>query len=201
MSREGWVNIGDGTTAPRMVMINADGTPINLLAGIDASADELNILDGATLTTAELNRLDGVPAAAGLVLLQEVLFTEDGEGTYTGTIALPEGNRILDLGVDGIALWDAATSASLVVGDDDDPDGFFLATDLKATDLLEGEINNIEHPGGLAGAYLAAEQRNLYSAAARNVIGVVTTVGAGTAGRTRLYAVYAVATALAAVKA
>jgi hypothetical protein len=121
-----------------------------------------------------------------------------GAGTYTGTIPLPAGARIIDIGVDGQAVWTAATSASLIVGDDDEDDGFFTATNLKATDLLAGEINNIEHPGGTAGAYIVSEQRVLYSATARNVIGVVTSEGAGTAGRTRLYVVYGVVAAVAA---
>jgi hypothetical protein len=123
---------------------------------------------------------------------REAIFQAAGAGTYTGTIALPANSRILDIGVDGIALWTAATSASLIVGDGADNDGFFVATDLKATDLLAGEINNLEHPGGKAGAYIAAEQRVLYSALARNVIGVVTQVGASNVGTTRLYVVYTV---------
>ena len=128
------------------------------------------------------------PAA---VLMQELYFVETGAGTYTGTMTLPAGSRIVDIGVDGRALWTAATSASMIVGDDADPDGFFVATDLKATALLAGEINNIEHPGGLAGAYIASEQRVLYSTAVRNIVAVATSVGAGTAGRTRVYVVYA----------
>jgi hypothetical protein len=138
--------------------------------------------------------------AGQLVSLQEVLFTESGAGTYTGTIPLPAGSRIIDIGVHGIALWTAATSASLVVGDGASANGFFLATNLKATDLLVDEINNLEHPGGLAGAYIAAEQRKLYQATARNVIGVITSVGAGVAGRTRLYVVYANPVVLTPVK-
>ena len=135
-------------------------------------------------------------------VVAEVLFTEAGvAGVYTGTIALPAGSRIIDVGVDGIAVWTAGTSAKLIVGDGDDDDGFFTETNLKATDLLAGEINNIEHPGELAGAYIVNEQRKLYSAAARNIIGVATSVGAGTAGRTRLYVVYATPTAGAATKA
>lgn len=154
-----------------------------------------------TASAAELNKMDGIPATSYPVVMESVLFTETGAGTYTGTIALPAGSRIIDIGVDGQALWDAATSASMIVGDGADDNGFFTATDLKATDLLVGEINNIEHPGGKAGVYIASEQRVLYSATARNIIGVVTSVGAGTAGRTRLYVVYSVATAVAATKA
>lgn len=130
-------------------------------------------------------------ANAGMAVLSEALFTENGAGTYTATIPLPAGARILDIGVHGVALWDAATSAAMEVGDGADPDGFFLSTDLKATDLLAGEINNIEHPGGKAGAYIASEQRKLQQDTARNVIGVATSEGAGTAGRTRLYVLWA----------
>jgi hypothetical protein len=137
---------------------------------------------------------------AGGVKHAEVLFTEDGAGTYTGTISLPAGSRIIDIGVDGIALWNSAGAVTMIVGDTDD-NGFFTSTDLKATDLLAGEINNIEHPGGKAGVYIASEQRVLYSASARDIIGVVTVAsGSGTAGRTRLYVVYAVVDAAAAVK-
>lgn len=147
---------------------------------------------GVIATADEINKLAGLAENAGITLLQEVLFTADGAGTYTGTIALPAGARIIDIGVEGVALWDSATSASMIVGDDADADGFFTATDLKATDLLVGEINNIEHPGGKAGAYIAGEQRVLRSSAARNIIGVITADGAGSAGRTRMYVFYAV---------
>jgi hypothetical protein len=152
--------------------------------------------------------VDGVEVAnfaadglTGGAQLAELTFTQTaGDGEYTGTIALPANSRILDIGVDGQALWDG-TSASLIVGDGVDPDGFFAATDLKATDLLAGEINNLEHPGGKAGAYITAEQRVLYQAAARNVVAVLTQVGDGTLGRTRVYVLYAVGVATAAEKA
>lgn len=154
-----------------------------------------------TATAAEINKLDGINPTGYVVAMEEVTFTQtSGDGTYTGTIALPAGSQILDVAVHGIALWDG-TSASLVVGDGASANGFFLATDLKATALLAGEVNDIEHPGGLAGAYIASEQRVLYSSAARNVIGVITQVGTGTLGRTRLVVHYANPTAVAAVKA
>ncbi|MFA9204995.1 MAG: hypothetical protein ACEQSH_00920 [Bacteroidia bacterium] len=141
------------------------------------------------LTAAELNKLDGISATGYLLQMQELTFTEtSGAGTYTGTIALPANNRVIDIGCDGQVLWNSAGACSLKVGDAADDDGFFLATNLKATDLLAGEINNLEHPGGLAGVYIASEQRVLYSAAARSVIAVITQAsGTGTAGRTRVY--------------
>lgn len=169
---------------------------------LTASAAELNALASTGLSAAELSKLDGIAAGAGLLAMQEVTFTEtSGAGTYTGIMALPAGSRILDIGADGQALWNSAGACALVVGDAGSANGFFLSTNLKATDLLAGEINNLEHPGGLAGAYIASEQRNLYSAAARNIIAVVTQAsGTGTLGRTRVYVAYVVSTPVAAVK-
>ena len=136
----------------------------------------------------------GTAGVEGGVQVGELTFTETaGAGTYTGTIAMPAGSRIVDIGCDGQALWNSAGACALIVGDDTDPDGFFTTTDLKATDLLAGEINNLEHPGGKAGAYIVSEQRNLYSASARNIVAVITIAsGAGTLGRTRVYVAYAV---------
>lgn len=184
--------------------LTADVDELNTLTGVTSSADELNILDGVTATAAEINKVAGLTAAnASLTLTQEVTFTEtSGGGTYTGTMALPAGSRIIDIGCDGQVLWNSAGACALIVGDGTDPDGFFTTTDLKATDLLAGEINNLEHPGGKAGVYIASEQRNLYSAAARDIIAVVTQAsGTGTAGRTRVYVTYTVPVPVAATKA
>jgi hypothetical protein len=122
----------------------------------------------------------------------EVTFTETtGAGTYTGSVSLPAGATVVDVIVNGVALWTATTSASLIVGDVADPDGFYVATDLKATDLLAGESLSFSYAGGKAGAYLTVGTNThvapRYSATARVISGIVTTVGAaGTAGRTRM---------------
>jgi len=139
--------------------------------------------------------------ASGIVA-EERTFTETaGAGTYTGSITVPAGATVIDVQVHGIALWNAATTASLTVGDVGNATGYYVATDLKAIALLAGEANTFEHPGGLAGAYIAAEQRVLYSATARVISGViVTTGGAGTAGRTRLVVIYALPNSVAAAK-
>ena len=167
-----------------------------------ASGGSLDVESGGDLDIESGGALKLAGTQVYPTVTAEVLFTEAGAaGTYTGTIALPAGSRIIDIGVTGLVLWTAGTVAKMIVGDGDDPDGFFLETNLKATDLLVGETNNIEHPGGLAGTYIASEQRVLYADAARNIIGVVTTTGtAATAGRTRMYVCYATPTAGAAVK-
>lgn len=139
-----------------------------------------------------------VAPGPGRVAFEEVAFTETaGAGAYTGSVVLPAGSTLIDIIVNGVALWTAATSATLKVGDGDDDDGFFTAVDLKATDLLAGESLSFALAGGKAGAYIANSQVSpRYSAASRTISGVVTTVGAGgTAGRTRMVVVYARPTA------
>ena len=136
---------------------------------------------------------------------QSVLFTEAGAGTYTGTVALPAGAVIQDVIVHAIALWAAATSAAMIVGDVDDPNGFFDAVDLKATDLLAGESINFTQTGGKEGADLddpaaGAHVRRRYLATARSVTGKIVSTGAGTTGRTLMTVIYAVPSPTAAVK-
>lgn len=155
-------------------------------------------------SAAELNKLDGIPSGAYVVVAEEVTFTETtGAGTYTGSAALPAGATLLDIIINGVALWTATTSATLKVGDTDD-DGYYIDVDLKATDLLAGESLSFALAGGQAGAYIANSQVSpRYSASARTIAGVITTVGAaGNAGRTRMLVVYAApVTATAATKA
>lgn len=181
--------------------------------GANKNLDTLVIADGGlklgsgagtavTATAAELNKTDGVTGY--LVEAHEVSFTETtGAGTYTGSVTVPAGATILDIIVNGVALWTATTSATLIVGDVTDPDGYYTAVDLKATDLLAGESISFALAGGKAGAYIANSQVSpRYSASERTISGVVTTVGAaGSAGRTRMVVVYVLPTASAASKA
>lgn len=120
-------------------------------------------------------------------------FTETtGAGIYTASAAVPAGATIIDIIVNGVALWTAATSATMKVGDVADDDGYYTAVNLKAIDLLAGESLSFDQAGGKAGAYIAnAQVSPRYSAAARVISGVVTTVGAtGNAGRTRMIVIY-----------
>lgn len=75
-------------------------------------------------------------------------------GTYTARIKVPAHSLILNLGLHAVALWNAGTSATGIVGDAADPDGFFTAIDLKATDLLAGEGISLWDHGGKPGAYI-----------------------------------------------
>ena len=165
--------------------VTASTAELNILDGVTASASELNILDCVTATAAELNALDG---ATPIVAVERTFTETTGAGTYTGAVVLPAGATLLDIIVNGVALWTATTSAALEVGDGTDPDGYYTAVDLKATDLLAGESLSFAHAGGKVGAYIADSQVSpRYAAASRTITGTVVTVGAaGDAGRTRM---------------
>lgn len=148
--------------------------------------------------------------AAGIVA-REITFTEtNGAGTYTGDITLPAGATIVDIIVHGTALWTAASSALMEVGDFTtagvaiDADGFYTAINLRATDLLAGESLSFAQSGGKAGVYNAGTNTHWttrYSATARRIRGSVVTTGAtGSAGRTRLTVLYTLPPATAATK-
>jgi hypothetical protein len=135
----------------------------------------------------------GLSREGGGVLAIERTFTETtGAGVYTGAVPVPAGATVIDIIINGVALWDTTTSATLKVGDATDDDGFYTAVNLKATDLLAGESLSFALAGGKAGAYIANSQVSpRYSASARVISGIVTTVGAaGSAGRTRMVVLY-----------
>ena len=137
-----------------------------------------------------------------VVWAKEITFAETGAGVYTGSVNVPAGATLVDVIVHAVALWDAATSATLIVGDVADPNGFFDAVNLKATDLLAAESISFSHEGGKKGADLdtagATHVRRRYLAGARVVTGEVTSVGAGTAGRTRITVLYSKPTTIVA---
>lgn len=154
-----------------------------------------------TVSPSELNKLDAVTGYP--VEAIEVDFTETtGAGVYTGSVAVPAGATILDIIVSGVALWNTTTSANMIVGDVADPNGYYDNIDLKATDLLAGESLSFALAGGKAGAYIANSQVSpRYSASARVVSGIITSVGAaGTLGRTRMTVVFVLPTSTAATK-
>jgi hypothetical protein len=174
------------------------------------SGGEIDIESGGSLkiagvaVTASAAELNSLAAITGYpVEAHEVTFTETaGAGTYTGAVAVPAGATILDIIVNGVALWTNAGTATMIVGDTDD-DGYFTGIDLKATDLLAGESLSFALAGGKAGAYIANSQVSpRYSASARTINGIITTSSTGGgAGRTRMVVVFALPTASAATKA
>lgn len=170
-----------------MLSANSELRLRSALAEVSAAAEIVSLLN-----TVESERL----------VAKEVSFTENGAGTYTGSVALPAGSTVHDIIVNGVVLWAAGTSATMIVGDATDDDGFFTGVNLKATDLLAGESISFALAGGKAGAYIAnSHVTPRYSATARTITGKVTSVGAGTAGRTRMTVVYSTPKTTTATKA
>lgn len=154
------------------------------------------------------------PAAGstGMILTKAARFEETAAGvSHVATIALPAGAVLHSIKIIAEALWGAA-AAVMKVGDTADDDGYFIGVDLKATDLLVGEVletNNDALWGGKEGAYLVAAtgQRGpvatnfgMYYGAGTNIIGTVTvTTPTPTTGRTVLCVEYSVPVAVAPV--
>lgn len=158
---------------------------------------------GVTASASELNKLDGITAGGYLVVAEERSFTEtSGSGVYTGSVAMPAGSTLIDIYVNGVALWDNAGTVTMKVGDAGDDDGYYTAVNLKATDLLAGESISFALAGGKAGAYIANSQVSpRYYASAATISGIITTSSTGgSAGRTRMVVVYVTPTASAATK-
>ena len=110
-------------------------------------------------------------------------------GVYSISCVIPAGSYIQDVQVHADTLWDSGTSATLIVGDSDDPNGFYAAVNAKATNLVANEVLSFGHDGGLLGAYITDDDgvMNQYSSSARTVSAEMTTVGtASTAGVTRI---------------
>ncbi len=166
-------------------------------------------LTGKTLTAPVLTAPAGA-TSTGVVITKSGIITElTGSATYTITVAVPAGAFIHDIRVTNQALWTAGTSATLKVGDTADDDGYFINGNMKATDLVLGEVLSVVNSslwGGLEGAYLVAAtgQRGpqatnfgLYYAAGSNITFAVVKVGSGTAGRTAVSVTYSVGEVLA----
>lgn len=139
------------------------------------------------------------PATPLSVQALSAKFVEDGAGTYTATFNLPENAHLIDIIVEAEAVWAAATSAALDIGDAADPNGWIAALNLKATDLLAGEsvsLLSTQVRGGQAGAYLtvgtSTHIARTFSTAARDITAVVSSVGAGATGKTWVTVLYAV---------
>lgn len=139
------------------------------------------------------------PSGPSGVRVLSARFFENGAGTYTADFKLPANSVVLDIVATAEALWTAATSAALIVGNADDDDGFIASTNLKATDLLVGE--SISIGGGLytGGGKLGADATvgtnthivDRFYSSGGTITAKVTSVGAGTAGRTRVDVIYA----------
>ncbi len=144
------------------------------------------------------------PFSDGANLITKVVaFVENATNTiHTGTVPIPPGAILHGIQVLNPVLWTGG-AAVMKVGDTADDDGYFIGVDLKATDLLVGEVMDTNHStlwGGKEGAYLVAASGrrgavsgNLgkYYAAGSNITGIITvTTPATTVGRTFMIVQY-----------
>lgn len=151
-------------------------------------------------------------AATGFMVTKIVPFIENATNTsHVGTVPIPAGATLHSIKVMSSVLWTGGT-ATMKVGDTADDDGYFIGVDLKATDLLVGEVLDTQSStlwGGKEGAYLVAASGRrgptttnfgMYYGGGSNVVGTVT-VGtpATTAGRTFMIVSYSVGEVIAAV--
>lgn len=153
-------------------------------------------VDGATTLTGAVTITSG--SAGAPLLMAERVFTQgtNAAGVFTGSVTVPAGATIIDIRLYGEALWNQGTSAVMIVGDVADPDGWWTAVNLQATDLLAGEVLSFYKQGSTeVGVYQVAATGLLntsYSASARIITGEVTTVGTvGATGITRMVVLYA----------
>lgn len=152
-------------------------------------------------------------SVSGGVVAQQVTFAETATGVlHVATIPIPANATLLDAQVSGGALWGGG-AAVFKLGDTADDDGYFIGVNLKATDLLPGEVLSIAGStanwGGKQGAYLVAAtgQRGPTSSnfgtryiAGSNIVATVTvTTPSVTTGRTYLTVFYAAGLTIAPV--
>lgn len=148
----------------------------------------------------------GTSGVGSQPLVQSLMaaFVEDATTTtYTATFPIPAGAILEDIVVLSTVLWGATGTVNLSVGDAQSATGWFIPTNLKATDLLVGErlqASNASCWGGQNGLYLTAAGRfgqqsgnaiGGYCPAAYNVIVVINVVSpAATVGRTFAFVTY-----------
>ena len=134
------------------------------------------------------------PNVAEMVISYDDNSAAGAAGVYSISTVIPAGSYIIDVQVHADTLWNNGTSATLIVGDSDDPNGFYAAVNAKATDLIANEVLSLYHLGGKGGAYVTDDNGIMtqYSSSARTVSAEMTTVGTvATAGVTRIIVIWA----------
>jgi hypothetical protein len=175
---------------------------------VDGLTDQLVVGSGIGVGVQTLQAANPVQALIAA-------FVEDPTTlTHTATFPIPAGAVLLDIGFLSTVLWTGGGTVVLTIGDANAANGWFLATNLKATDLLVGErltAASAGNWGGLNGAYLTAAGRfgqqsvnqiGGYNPNAYSVIMVVTESAPSTAvGRSFGWVTYALANPIVPVKA
>lgn len=144
--------------------------------------------------------LNGNAAAAWIVRDYTFTETDGADATYTATCIVPAGYTVVDIKFGSTVVWNAATSASLVIGDADSSTGYYGSTNVKSSPAA-----NTAGGYGLDLETAAGTYRNgKYYATAGLITATVTTDDDGThhGGRSRMQVIMVKGeTAVAATKA
>lgn len=148
----------------------------------------------------------------GGVFTKTILFTENATSTsHVGSVILPPTATLARIVVLNQALWTATGAVTMKVGDTAVDNGYFTGINLKATDLLLGEVlatDSSTNWGGKEGAYLVAATGvrgpvatnfGAQYVAGSTITGTITVASPATAvGRTYMIVKYSVPTITAA---
>ena len=179
-------------------------------ATADGFETTVSVVD-PTIADATFSFPDAGGVGAGLLAVAGCTFTEDASSTvHTCTVEIPAGGVVVDISFTSTVVW-GDSDAGLIIGDDDDDNGWFTDTDLAVTQLLAGELLRLstgENWGGNNGAYLTTAGRfgalnsgesGGYYGAVTEVIAVVSVATPGsTTGRSFFWVTYTVPTLAAA---
>jgi hypothetical protein len=216
------VTVGTNSTASGITLadlgVTATKAEVNVLAGdvagtmtagkplIPTTGGVVSALDVTSLKVGGVATTPG-NATAGGIQTKELTFTETvGAGTYTGTVVVPAGATVQDVQVRNTALWTASVSASLVIGDGDDANGYVEATNVKTAPIADTNgagagFSSRLTLGATIGVYKGGAGK--FCAAQKTITATITTVdvATGNTGITRVLVTYAVPAVTAATKA
>jgi hypothetical protein len=203
----------DGLAYDVVTALGAAQALMPSVAGVMAAGKILipttgGVIDALDVTALKVNGVSCTPATAGagVAVTAERTFAEtSGTGTYTATVTIPAGATVLDVVWRNTVVWGNAGSASLVVGDDDDVNGYIEATDIKTAPAADTNgagtgMSTRLSLGATCGLYKGGAGK--YCAAQKTLTATVTTgVGTAATGRSRLLVTYSLPATAAASKA
>jgi hypothetical protein len=127
-------------------------------------------------------------------------------GVWSAKVEIPVGAVLVDILISNVIAWTSGTSATMIVGDVTDPNGYFAAVDLK-TALGDATGLSLAFPLAKQGAditpniatsvgvfkrqKLAAQATTSSHGPGREMSAEITTVGTTTVGETTVTFVYA----------
>jgi hypothetical protein len=174
-----------------------------------------DVPDGGDSTTHPQHHRDLATAVMAAPQTAQLTFTQTaGDGTYTGSVALPAGAVLLDIIVANGADWDGA--AFLEIGDGGDAQGFLLGAEIQSGGAtwndgvarpFVGLASSLFLRESVVGTQLGNYYDNTTQSTVRSypsggtITATVTQTGGTTVGRTGVTVVYAVPPATAATKA